>query len=77
MHFCLHRRKIHTLLPIFKRLFSVSIPTKFQEKIDQTLDNRPLSWLDDSIVVPEGSKQKHMDELKDVLTKLENAVYKL
>ena len=53
------------------------IPTVFQEKIDQTLENKHPAWLDDIIVVTKGSKQKHMEELIDVLTKLENAGYRL
>ena len=55
----------------------VDIPTIFQEKIDQTLENKHPAWLDDIIVVTKGSKQKHMEELIDVLTKLENAGYRL
>ena len=53
------------------------IPTIFQEKIDQTLENKHPAWLDDIIVVTKGSKQKHMEELIDVLTRLENAGYRL
>ena len=49
------------------------IPTIFQEKTDQTLENKHPAWLDDIIVVTKGSKQRHMEELIDVLTKLENA----
>ena len=53
------------------------IPTIFQEKIDQTLENKHPAWLDDLIVVTKGSKEEHMRELVDVLTKLENAGYRL
>ena len=53
------------------------IPTIFQEKIDQTLENKHPAWLDDIIVVTKGSKQKHLEELPDVLSKLENAGYRL
>ena len=53
------------------------IPTIFQEKIDQTLENKHPAWLDDIIVVTKGSKQKHLEELTDVLSKLENAGYRL
>ena len=53
------------------------IPTIFQEKIDQTQENIQPAWLDDIIVVTKGSKQKHMEELIDVLTRLENAGYRL
>ena len=53
------------------------IPTIFQEKIDQTLENKHPAWLDDIIVVTKGSKEQHKKELIDVLTRLENAGYKL
>ena len=53
------------------------IPTIFQENIDQTLKNKHPAWLDDIIVVKKASKQKHIDELIDVLSKLENAGYRL
>ena len=53
------------------------ILTIFQEKIDQTLDNKHPAWLEDIIVVTKGSKQKHMDDLIHVLTRLENAFYML
>ena len=35
------------------------IPTIFQEKIDQTLENKHPAWLDDIIVVTKGSKEQH------------------
>ena len=53
------------------------IPTIFQEKIDQTLANKHPAWLDDIIVVTKGSKEQHKKELVDVLTRLENAGYRL
>ena len=53
------------------------IPTIFQEKIDQTLENKHPAWLDDIIVVTKGSKEQHKKELIDVLTRLKNAGYKL
>ena len=49
------------------------ILTIFQEQIDQTLENNYPAWLEDIIVVKKGSRQKHMNELIDVLSKLENA----
>ena len=55
----------------------VDIPTIFQEKIDQTLENKHPAWLDDIIVVTKGSNEEHMRKLIDVLTKLENAGYRL
>ena len=53
------------------------IPTGFQEKVDHTSENKHPAWLDDLKVVTKSPKQKHMDELVDVLTKLENASYRL
>ena len=53
------------------------IPTIFQEKIHQTLEKKHPAWLDDIIVVPKGSKEQHKKELTDVLTRLENAGYRL
>ena len=53
------------------------IPTIFQEKTDQTLENKHPVWLDDIIVVTKGSKQKHMEDLIDVLLKIENTGYRL
>ena len=53
------------------------IPTIFQEKIDQKLENKHPAWLDDIIVVTKGSNEEHMKELIDVLTKLESAGYRL
>ena len=52
------------------------IPTIFQEKIDQPLENKHAAWLDDIIVVIKCSKE-HKKELVDVLTRLENAGYRL
>ena len=53
------------------------ILTIFQEKIDQTLENKHPAWLDDIIVVTKSSKEQHKKELIDVLTRLENAGYRL
>ena len=49
------------------------IPTIFQEKFDQTLENKHPAWLDDILVVTKMTKDQHKCELIDVLTKLENA----
>ena len=49
------------------------IPTIFQEKVDQTLENKHPAWLDDIIVVTKCTKEEHLKELIDVLTKLEKA----
>ena len=53
------------------------IPTIFQEKIDQTLDNKHPAWLDDIIVVTKVSKEEHKKVLIDVLTGLKKAGYRL
>ena len=53
------------------------IPTIFQEKIDQTLENKHPAWLDDILIVTKGTKEQHKRELTEVLTKLENAGYRL
>ena len=53
------------------------IPTIFQEIIDQTMENEHPTWLDDIIVVTKSCKEQHKKELIDVLTKLENAGYRL
>ena len=51
------------------------IPTIFQEKIDQTLENKHPARLDDILVATKGTKEQHKRELIDVLSKLENAGY--
>ena len=53
------------------------ILTIFQEKIDQTLENKNPAWLNDIIVVTKSSKEQQKKELIDVLTRPENAGYKL
>ena len=53
------------------------IPTVLQHKIDQTLENKHPAWLDSIVVVTKGSKEQHKEELAEVLTKLENAGYRL
>ena len=53
------------------------IPTIFQEKIDQTLESKHPAWLDDIIIITKGPKEKHEKELFEVLTRLENAGYRL
>ena len=48
----------------------------FLEKIGQTLENKHPAWLDYLIVITKGFKQKHMEELENVITRLENAGYR-
>ena len=52
-------------------------PTRFQDEIDQTLENTNPTWLDDINVVTKGSKQKHKLELIETLNKLEPEGYRL
>ena len=62
----------------FKKEFYglADIPTKFQEKIDRTLENSTPAWLDDIIIVTRGSKQEHEKKLFDILNKLEKTGYR-
>ena len=53
------------------------IPTIFQETIDQKLENKHPAWSDDILIVTKGSKEQHKDDLIAVLTKLQNAGYRL
>ena len=53
------------------------IPTIFQEKIDKTLENKHPAWLDDILVVTKETKEQYKRELRDILSKLENAGYRL
>ena len=55
----------------------MDIPTIFQEKIDQTLENKHPAWLDYIFIVTKGPKEQHKKELIEVLTRLENAGYRL
>ena len=78
MHICRNRWKFYRLLPFPEGFYGLAdIPTVFQDKIDQTLENKHPAWLDDIIVVTKGSKEQHKKELAEVLTKLENAGYRL
>ena len=78
VHLRRDRRKFHRLLPFPLGYYGLAnILTIFQEKIDQTLENKHPAWLDDITVVTKGSEEEHMRELIDVLTKLENAGYRL
>ena len=52
------------------------ISTKFQE-MDQTQENQHPAWLDVILVVTKKTKEQHKRELIEVLTKLENAGYRL
>ena len=78
VHICLTGGNFTGYYRFLKGFYGLAdIPTIFQEKIDQTLENKHPAWLDDIIVVTKGSKEQHKKELVDVLTRLENAGYRL
>ena len=52
------------------------IPTVFQEHIDAVLDFKTPLWLDDIICVTNGNIEDHKKEVREVLTKLQNARYR-
>ena len=41
------------------------------------MENKHQAWLDDKLMVTKGTQEQHKSELIDVLTKLENAGYRL
>ena len=54
------------------------IPSFFQEKIDQTLENKHPAWLDDKLIaILKGTKEQHKRELTEVLTNIDNSGYRL
>ena len=52
------------------------IPTVFQEHIDNNLEFTTLVWLDDIICVTNGTIEEHEQELREVLSKLQEAGYR-
>ena len=52
------------------------MPTKFQEKIDKTLEHKTPAWQDDIVIVTRSTLEDHLAEVGEVLRKLENAAYK-
>ena len=52
------------------------IPTLFQEHIDKVLEFKSPGWLDDIICVTNGTIEEHDRELREVLTKLQEAGYR-
>ena len=52
------------------------IPTVFQEHIDKVLKFETPVWLDDIICVTNGTIDEHEREVREVLKKLQNAVYR-
>ena len=53
------------------------IPTIFQERIDTILEHKHPAWLDDIIIVTKGNLEKHEMEVRETMTKLERAGYRL
>ena len=63
---------------MFKKLLRFSGHTdNIPRKNRQNTGNKHPAWLDDILVVTKGTKEKHKREVIDVLTKLENAGYRL
>ena len=52
------------------------IPTVFQEHIDKVLEFKTPVWLDDIICVTNGTIEEHDRELREVLTKLQEAGFR-
>ena len=52
------------------------IPTVFQEHIDKVVEFKTPVWLDDIICVTNGTIEEHERELREVLTKLQEAGYR-
>ena len=52
------------------------IPTVFQEHIDEVLEFKTPVWLDDIICVTNGTIEEHERQLREVLTKLQEAGYR-
>ena len=53
------------------------IPTILQERIDTTLEHKHPAWLDDIIIVTKGNLEKDNMEVRETMTKLEKAEYRL
>ena len=51
-------------------------PTVFQEHIDKVLELKTPVWLDDIICVTNGTIEEHEQELREVLSKLQEASYR-
>ena len=53
------------------------ILTTFQGMIDQKMEKKYPAWLDDILLVTKGTKEQNKRELIEVLSKLENAGYRV
>ena len=70
-------RQFHRPLPIEKGFYGLSdIPTVFQEHVDKVLEFKTPVWLDDIIFVTNETIDEHEREVREVLTKLQNAGYR-
>ena len=52
------------------------IPTVFQEYIDKVLEFKTPVWLDDIICVTNGTIEEHEEELREILSKLQENGYR-
>ena len=60
-----------------KGLYGLSdIPTVFQEHIDKVLEFKTPVWLDDIICVTNGTIEEHEEELREILSKLQENGYR-
>ena len=59
----------------FHRLSDIA--TVFQDHIDKVLEFKTPVWLDDIICVTNGTIDEHEREVREVLTKLQNAGYRV
>ena len=72
-----HWWRIHRTLPVQEGFYGLSdIPTVFQEHIDSVLEFKTPVWLDDIICVTNGDIEDHEKELREVLSKLQDAGYR-
>ena len=64
--------------PFLKGFYGLAdIPTIFQERIERTLEFKLPAWLDDIIIVTNGTIEKHESETKETMEKLDEAGYRL
>ena len=51
------------------------MPTIFQENIDKTLEYQTPAWQDEIIIATRSTAEEHMDQVSNVLAKMERAGY--
>ena len=70
------RGRLHWTLPLRKRFFRLFVyPTVFQEHLDKVLEFGTPVWLDDIVCVANGTTEDHVQELREILSNLQNAGY--